>query len=221
MVQKFNSGLESNQFKKNQIIKAALKRFSYFGVNKTTMAEIAGDVAISKANLYYYFADKTDLVIGVFSQLIEEMEGKFRKNQIDLKCTFEQLDFLLNARKTYFEEHYLLHMTLTHTDSNIEIDRLKDLAKTGDQLQEELIQCVFIAGLKSNELVTFDPIETSKVYLSVIQGIAFQHFYYLGNKDIPDITIFERIYKRQKEATAIFVNGLRIPLSTSNNSLTD
>ena len=40
--------------KKNQIISAAVKRFGHFGYAKTTMNELADDLVITKANLYYY-----------------------------------------------------------------------------------------------------------------------------------------------------------------------
>src|SRR6185437_9744778 len=47
--------------KLNLILDAAQKRFAYYGWAKTTMTEIASDVSLSKASLYYYFADKDAL----------------------------------------------------------------------------------------------------------------------------------------------------------------
>ena len=43
------------------IIDAAIRRFSEYGYNKTTMAEIAEDAAMSAANLYRYFKNKQDI----------------------------------------------------------------------------------------------------------------------------------------------------------------
>ncbi len=203
--------------KRKQILEAALKRFSHFGVNKTTMSEIASDVSISKANLYYYFADKTDLVIGVFNQLFDQMEYDFRKRQSAFNNTLSRLDQLLDLRRIYMEQHYLVHMTLTHSDSNVEIDRLKGLAKTSDQRLCQLVAHVFSVGQQEEELVTFDVNATSKTYLNIIQGIGFQYFFYLESKDIPDRSIFCRIYQDQVAATSIFVNGLRYPLDTHQN----
>jgi AcrR family transcriptional regulator len=45
------------------IIDAANARFLHYGVNKTTMAEIADDVGMSAANLYRYFANKQDIAV--------------------------------------------------------------------------------------------------------------------------------------------------------------
>ncbi|MCK4739411.1 MAG: TetR/AcrR family transcriptional regulator [Deltaproteobacteria bacterium] len=43
------------------ILLSALKRFSHYGFNKTTMAEIAKDCSMSAANLYRYFKDKAEI----------------------------------------------------------------------------------------------------------------------------------------------------------------
>ncbi len=43
------------------ILEAAVNRFSEYGYNKTTMAEIADDAGMSAANLYRYFKNKQDI----------------------------------------------------------------------------------------------------------------------------------------------------------------
>ncbi|MBB1643791.1 TetR/AcrR family transcriptional regulator [Sphingobacterium sp. UME9] len=44
--------------RKDQIIHAAIRRFMHYGFSKTTMNEIAEDIKITKANLYYYYSEK-------------------------------------------------------------------------------------------------------------------------------------------------------------------
>lgn len=48
--------------KRVKILDVAKKRFAHYGLAKTTMAEIAKDLAFSKALLYYYFPDKNSLL---------------------------------------------------------------------------------------------------------------------------------------------------------------
>src|SRR5215216_714245 len=62
--------------KRDAIIEAALKRFAHFGVAKTTMNEIAKDLKISKASLYYYFPDKLNLYAEVLKSIINSSETK-------------------------------------------------------------------------------------------------------------------------------------------------
>jgi TetR/AcrR family transcriptional regulator len=62
--------IEEQDKKKDQIIEAALNRFMHFGIPKTTMNEIADDLSISKALLYYYFPDKSSLTYEVANHLV-------------------------------------------------------------------------------------------------------------------------------------------------------
>jgi TetR/AcrR family transcriptional regulator len=58
--------------KVKQIIEAAKKRFAHYGLSKTTMNEIASDIGMSKASLYYYFVDKEKLFIAVVENDMQE-----------------------------------------------------------------------------------------------------------------------------------------------------
>jgi AcrR family transcriptional regulator len=49
--------------KRERILKAARKRFRYYGVRKTTMQEIARDAGVAVGTLYLYFKDKDDLLV--------------------------------------------------------------------------------------------------------------------------------------------------------------
>ena len=54
------------------ILEAARKRFAHYGIAKTTMNEIAADIGMSKASLYYYFPDKERLFVAVVDKDIDE-----------------------------------------------------------------------------------------------------------------------------------------------------
>src|SRR5512135_3044679 len=47
--------------KEQAIVGVANKRFAYYGYSKTTMDEIARDLGMGKASLYYYFPTKESL----------------------------------------------------------------------------------------------------------------------------------------------------------------
>ena len=54
--------------KTQNILSAARRRFAHYGFSKVTMDEIAGDVEMGKASLYYYFPTKEDLFKAVVIQ---------------------------------------------------------------------------------------------------------------------------------------------------------
>ncbi|HTP78426.1 MAG TPA: TetR/AcrR family transcriptional regulator [Rhizomicrobium sp.] len=53
---------------REQIVEAAKKRFSHFGYAKTTMAEVAGDCAMSPGNLYRFFPGKLDIAEAIATE---------------------------------------------------------------------------------------------------------------------------------------------------------
>lgn len=201
--------MEPNGIKKQHIIEAALKRFSHFGINKTTMSEIAEDISVSKANLYYYFPDKTALVVDVIKHLIEE--GKQAYNQIlqESVSVLEMLIRFLKIRKDFFEKHYLLHITMGFADSNLNMAELKSLGEYAEMRELEILSETFTKGIKTTELVTFDVKTISQMYFTILKGIAMVSISRISNKDIPEISVFSEIFEKQKVASTIFLNGLR------------
>ena len=47
--------MSENNLKEKEILEAARSRFAHYGYSKVTMEEIALDVEMGKASLYYYF----------------------------------------------------------------------------------------------------------------------------------------------------------------------
>ena len=64
--------------KQELIVDAAIRRFSHFGIAKTTLTEVAEDMAVSKQALSYYFADKQSLVNAVIEKITIEYGDRLR-----------------------------------------------------------------------------------------------------------------------------------------------
>ncbi|MDB5002731.1 MAG: TetR family transcriptional regulator [Mucilaginibacter sp.] len=91
-----STGSDQQDIKREKILEAAYQRFLHYGYSKTTMNEIAGDLSLSKALLYYYFPDKSQLYIAVMRKLageyIQDLENKLN-TFVNLKEAFvSQID---------------------------------------------------------------------------------------------------------------------------------
>lgn len=85
-----SSVVDQQDIKREKILEAAYQRFLHYGYSKTTMNEIAGDLSLSKALLYYYFPDKSQLYIAVMRKLA----GEYIQN---LENELKQFDTLKEA----------------------------------------------------------------------------------------------------------------------------
>ncbi|MEC0203836.1 TetR/AcrR family transcriptional regulator [Paenibacillus lautus] len=55
-----------------QIVEAAIGLFASHGIDKTSLAMIAGEVGITKPSIYYHFASKDELVERVFDYMFSD-----------------------------------------------------------------------------------------------------------------------------------------------------
>ena len=89
------------------IVDTAERHFALHGYNKVTMEDIAAELGVSKASLYYYFKDKGE----VFKAVFEKIEGAFWD---DLSALFEKDMPGRKRLKTYLELRFrLFHKYLT------------------------------------------------------------------------------------------------------------
>jgi AcrR family transcriptional regulator len=99
--------------RKQNILKAAEKRFSRHGLNKTTLNEIARDLRIGKATIYHYFTTKEDLFFQTIEWEIdlylEELKVVFSNEQYSLK---EQLVEYFNLKASAYSKYKLLYEIL-------------------------------------------------------------------------------------------------------------
>ena len=106
---------EHKEYKADLIISAAQKLFGLYGAEKTSMREIADDLHISKASLYYYFPDKENLYISVIekeqTEFLETLEKDIRNNPDPAKCLRR---YAMN-RLSYFK--YLVNLARIRPDA--------------------------------------------------------------------------------------------------------
>ena len=102
--------------RKQQILKAAAKRFSRHGLNKTTLNEIARDLRIGKATIYHYFDSKEELFFKTIEWEIElfldDLKLIFTNDELSLK---EKLKEYFIAKTIVFSKYKLIYEVLYYT----------------------------------------------------------------------------------------------------------
>ncbi|GGG89168.1 TetR family transcriptional regulator [Parapedobacter pyrenivorans] len=192
--------------KRKQIIGAALRRFSHFGIAKTAMSEIAEDLRLSKANLYYYFPDKFSLIEAIVYQIIEETDIAIGNALDSIPGTLDLLIRMLDIKKEYFEKYYMLVVDLH--EMNINEEKWAALAKAMFEREVGTTSRIFEHGIKRNELVTFDVPATSELYVAMIRGLAM-FCDHATPHTLVDREELARIIEKQKQAATIFINGIK------------
>jgi len=101
-----NAIVEQQDLKKERILEAAYNRFLHYGYSKTTMNEIASDLSMSKALIYYYFPDKCQLYIAVMRKLADDYIKNFEVNSNTFSCLREAFIFQINTQHEFIVNNY-------------------------------------------------------------------------------------------------------------------
>jgi TetR/AcrR family transcriptional regulator len=192
--------------KQQIIIEAARDRFAHFGFSKVTMEEIASDVELGKASLYYYFPTKEDL----FKEVIA-LEQKELVQNIHLLIeksipASQKLREYVKLRMKFFQDVINLGTLSLHsyTDSKsiyqeiflafekVELSLLKKIIAEGKQLKE--------FGVKTKN-------ETVIVFLHILQGLRCR-ILRRNNSRVLTKEIHNNLLKEMLVATEIFINSI-------------
>lgn len=135
--------------RKEEIIRAASKRFSRHGFNKTTLEEIARDVRIGKPTIYHYFSSKDELfyssVIFQSTQLIEDIKAIF--NNQDLPVGARLLEYFA-YKETINHRYKLLYDLMLSLFDDDSLEKEKEILQKLIQEETEVV------GLILNSIYT-------------------------------------------------------------------
>lgn len=193
--------------KQNSIIEAAIKRFAHFGVAKTTMNEIAKDLAISKALLYYYFPDKISLYGAVLKHIVS-----INRESTDLeinrqKTPAKAIEVFLDLRTDFIiKYHHILEFLKQFTASSMP-ETLQEIFKEFKKQDYQRIVDIIEMGRSSGLFKIENSRKIAELYIDFLEG--FRSSYFTGQPNFfPGKKEFLSILKKEKEFSAIFFNGL-------------
>jgi AcrR family transcriptional regulator len=156
--------------KETRILNAAQRRFAVFGLNKVTMDEIASDVGMGKASLYYYFPTKEDLYKGVIHREQEEFLRRLREILVLDISAGDKLRRYVEQRITYFTE--LVNLQLLSVHSWLSRRPLfRDLFESFAAQELKYLTEILRMGKKSGEFDVRSPGTTAALILHVLQGL--------------------------------------------------
>lgn len=196
-----------NIFRLNQILSTAQKHFAMYGLEKSTMREIASDLSISKGALYYYFSDKEQL----YKAVVEKEQEEF------IQLLTEKLS-LMSDPGEMFLEYIDIRMKYFRNMLNLSRFRLQDfrnlkplIGDTWIQFQTkevEIIEQILNIGIKQNIFFIENPNEVAQLFLDILKGLRKnelheKELFYLNEVE------YSGLVTRTFEFVKIFIKGLK------------
>jgi len=191
------------------IIEAAVRRFGHFGIAKTTMSEIAADLSMSKALLYYYFPDKNHLCAAALEYVIERSFDQAQPALHAIKDCREALLFVLDSRMEFVQNYYNLLEYSVGVPQQTPKEIMPVFAKAR-VTQTKLFADILQKGVDSGQFQQMDVDEVANILLYSIEGMRFSILKNSGGLMFPSKNEFGTILSLQKKMVGILVKGLSI-----------
>jgi TetR/AcrR family transcriptional regulator len=190
--------------KQEQIIGAALRRFSHFGVAKTTMTEIADDLGLTKQSLAHYYPDKQSLTLAVKQKIqgdyMHDLESVMNDHSVE-----SSLEAMLEVKGRYFEKYY----RLAAQEGMLESLTNEKTAGWHEELRRhelQLLARLFRKGIENGELKDVDPERTGSLFLDIMTAFTTC----IKEKGIlPDASIFRQVFSKLGEVIGMFYQGVK------------
>ncbi len=156
--------------KADLIIAAAQKRFGLYGVEKTSMREIAGDLKISKGLLYYYFPDKENLYKAVIEKEQAEFRDNFEARAVSISDPAEKLRLYVKTRISYFRN--LLNLGRLKPESYSEMKPV--ISRSVEKFREtekQVVMDILEIGRQKGIFIIEDINGSADLFIDLLRGL--------------------------------------------------
>jgi len=195
----------SHTGKEAAILRAAQRRFAQFGHAKVTMDEIAADVGMGKASLYYYYPTKEDLFRAVVdheqSEFLALMEPVLRAEA----SSAEKLRQYFDRRMRYFRDFVnlsSLSMSVFQQSDSVMGDLFRILTKH----DYRMIESIIAEGVERGEFSRIDVHATADLVVHLLQGLRLRLLKRLGTRVQEED--YAELHRDQELLSDLLVRGL-------------
>lgn len=196
-----------NNLKIRQIIDVAQCLFGQHGFEKVSMNEIADELSISKAALYYYFPDKENLCKAV----LEKEKEQFIREVSELVDSIKEPEKMLCeysiVRISYFKRFLNLSRLRQETYSTLR-PVFREVLMIFKEKEKELIIKILEKGLSEKIFFIDDMEQTASLFLDILKGLGVSIINTKMTMTIEQEE-YDLLVRKTALFTKIFIRGLK------------
>lgn len=195
-----------NTEKLNKIIEAAQRRFGVYGLEKTSMREIASDLGISKASLYYYFPDKEHLYVHVIEKEHDEFIRNLRINMQQSELPDQMIRNFVETRLELFRT--FLNLSRFKMSNIMEFKSLMNESWIRSKTKEiKIMSDVLRQGMENGIFGQDNPDELAALFIDVLRGlrttfIKNKEYFFLDDEE------YAVLVEKTNRFTEVFIHGI-------------
>ena len=196
------------KLKEQSILEAARKRFAYYGFSKVTMDEIAADVGMGKASLYYYFPTKVELFKSVVAEEQDEFIEKLNKILLTEISTADKMNQYMRERLKHFNSFVNLAKLSFQSIQELK-PMFGDLHSNFIEREHKLLAAIIHDGIEKGELKPGDSEKIATSIVHVLHGLRLRTFPMRKYSDL-DLALNEELLEEMLFVLDMLLNGIQI-----------
>lgn len=155
---------------KERIGQAAMECFERYGLEKTTLEDIAKTVGLNKTSLYYYYKNKEDIFIEVAIREGQSFIDTLQKSTLKKKGVENQISFYLESRLNYYTN--VLNMNRVSVESLDKIlPRFFELYDAMMVQEKAFLTKLFTQAIAHEKLDLTDPENIASVLINFANAL--------------------------------------------------
>jgi AcrR family transcriptional regulator len=153
-----------------RILKEAERLFRHFGYSKTTVADIADACGMSSANVYRFFASKSQINEAICNLIISDLEGQLRKIAIADAPASERLTRFIELIARHTVETFVQEKKV-HDMVVVALEEQWGSIERHLQVTTAMIADIIASGIASGEFKPQDPQLAAKCVHCSLAGL--------------------------------------------------
>lgn len=189
-----------------EILNAAQEIFGKFGFAKTSMNDIANQLGISKAALYYYYEDKINLYVAVIEKEQNEFISILHNIVISCDNPLEILQQYVSIRIKHFSK--MINLIRNSFEDYLGLKKYTQPVNLKFREKQKIeIQTILEKGIEQGLLFVENKNEIIDLFIETINGLLFNCF---KNKDLASVNEcdYQHLESKLNLFTKIFINGI-------------
>lgn len=162
--------MNKREQKRELIIVTARHVFSLFGLNKTTMEQIARATRMGKATLYHYFRDKEHLLYEVVRRETGMMIEAINDSVKDIANPKDKLRNYVNIRMNYLNKLVIAYSVLRDDYLN-HLSSVQKIRAEFNDYEIQMLSSIIQDGVDNRVFEVPDVSEITKVFAIALRGM--------------------------------------------------